>query len=202
MVTGHLQYEVVGTTRDDAAGEAFDKVARLLGLSYPGGPAISRAAENGNSSAFAFPRPMIDSGDLDFSFSGLKTAVLYTIREHSSEPEWIDQNRSDVAASFQAAVVETLAIKTAQALDKYEASTLLLAGGVAANKELRIALSNVASKAGVEMRVAPLGLCGDNAAMIGQIGSYAFSAGRLIGWKEADAVARRSIEDFSVQGSN
>lgn len=198
LVQDHLQYQVIGTTRDDAAGEAFDKVARLLRLSYPGGPSVSAAATSGDSSAFDFPRPMVNTNDLAFSFSGLKTAVLYTLREHNNDTRWLEQNRDDIAASFQEAVIDTLARKTSQALMRYPVKTLLLAGGVAANSSLRVRLQEVARKNGVSLRVAPAKLCGDNAAMIGQIGTIAQERSRLITWKDVDATARQSIEDFSV----
>lgn len=189
-----LRYRVLGQTRDDAAGEAFDKVARLLKLPYPGGPQVSKLAEQGNPEAFAFPRPMVHSGDLDFSFSGLKTAVLYALRDNPGV------NNSDVAASFQAAVVDSLIAKTKQALDQDTYKTLLLAGGVAANKLLRDKMTELATQENIELWIAPLELCGDNAVMIGQVGLIALTAGRVASWQDVDAQARVPIEAFSVRG--
>lgn len=194
----HLQYRVLGETRDDAAGEAFDKVARLLDLPYPGGPAISQLAERGNPEAFNFPRPMIHSRDLDFSFSGLKTAVYYALRNSS-----LDKGRpggissEDVAASFQQAVVDTLVAKTLQAYKKVQPRVVLLAGGVAANTLLRRQLQTVIESHGGRLRVAPLSLCGDNAVMIGQVGLFAFAAGRTLSWQTLEAKARIDIETFT-----
>lgn len=191
----HLQYKVLGETRDDAAGEAFDKVARLLNLPYPGGPAISQLAERGNPEAFNFPRPMIHSRDLDFSFSGLKTAVYYALRNSS-----LDKGRpggissEDVAASFQQAVVDTLVAKTLQAFEKIQPRVVLLAGGVAANTLLRRQLQTAIKSHGGRLRVAPLSLCGDNAVMIGLAGMFAYENKRTVHWKEVDASARMSIE--------
>lgn len=188
----HLQYKVLGETRDDAAGEAFDKVARLLHLPYPGGPALSKLAESGNPKAFAFPRPMMDSKDFDFSFSGLKTAVLYALRDH---PEI---SRQDVAASFQQAVVDSLVRKTVHAYGKVNPRVILLAGGVAANSLLRSQLQQAIESREGELQIAPLSLCGDNAVMIGQVGLMAFAQGRVKSWREVDAQARTPLESFNV----
>ncbi|PIT98221.1 MAG: tRNA (adenosine(37)-N6)-threonylcarbamoyltransferase complex transferase subunit TsaD, partial [Candidatus Andersenbacteria bacterium CG10_big_fil_rev_8_21_14_0_10_54_11] len=180
----HLAYEIIGSTRDDAAGEAFDKVARLLGLPYPGGPHLSRLAEQGNPAAFAFTRPMLRSNDLDFSFSGLKTEVLYTVRD--LPPDSLEQQKADIAASFEQAVIDTLAAKTDAALQRRQPTLLLAAGGVIANKKLRAALQRVAKKRVVPLQIAPLALCGDNAVMIGQAAFFANSAGRLAAWQDLD----------------
>lgn len=150
------RYEILGNTRDDAVGESFDKVARLLGLPYPGGPSIEQAAKDGDPQAIAFPRAMTGDAGLDFSYSGLKTAVLYELRKN-------DHAAADVAASFQAAAVETLVLKTGQAIEQTGAPRLVVAGGVAANKLLREKLQ---AKAGVPVSLPPLGLCIDNGAMI------------------------------------
>lgn len=176
-VAGHLKYEILGSTVDDAAGEAFDKVARLLGLSYPGGPAVSKLAERGNPTAFAFPRPMKNSGDLNFSFSGLKTAVLYKLRELKKIDE---QTRANIAASFQAAVVDSLVTKVERAIQQTNPKTLLLAGGVAANTTLRETMQSLATQEKIPLRIAPLALCGDNAVMIGLVGLFARAAGRTV----------------------
>ena len=189
-VAGHLQYEVLGQTRDDAAGEAFDKVARLLELPYPGGPSLSKLAEQGDPAAFAFARPMQHSGDLDFSFSGLKTEVLYKVREREGPGMGF---RADIAASFQQAVVDSLTGKARQALRQDSYQTLLLAGGVAANQLLREEMTTLAKAENITLRIAPLELCGDNGVMIGQAGLFAYEAGRLTDWKSLDASARLSI---------
>ncbi len=158
-VYGDAQYEVLGRTVDDAAGEAFDKVARLLGLGYPGGPAIDRIARDGDPTAIRFPRPMLGDG-LDFSFSGLKTAVLHQVRRNP------DGAAADVAASFQAAVVDVLVRKLDAAADAIGARTLVVGGGVAANSGLRAALAVLGAETGRTALVPPPELCTDNAAMI------------------------------------
>lgn len=155
----------LGGTRDDAAGEAFDKVAKLLGLPYPGGPQISKAAKNGNPHAFPFPRPMLHEQTDDFSFSGLKTDVARVIK---TLPQPLsEQTKVDVAASFQAAMVETLVTKTVRAAERENAASVILAGGVAANTALRDTLATALEKVGIPLHVPPIALCGDNAAMIG-----------------------------------
>lgn len=158
VMEGHGRYRVVGQTVDDAAGEAFDKVARFLGLDYPGGPEIDRLAREGDPAAIAFPRAM--PGEPDFSFSGLKTAVVNYVRKHPDEP------LADVAASFQAAVVDQLVDKLVAAADEVGASTLVLGGGVAANSALRARVEEVAAEAGRRAFLPPHDLCTDNAAMI------------------------------------
>lgn len=195
-VENHCRYVILGSTVDDAAGEAFDKVARLLGLGYPGGPALSALAAGGNPEAFAFPRPMITSPDLKFSFSGLKTAVLYAWRP-LSVLEQADK-RVDVAASFAAAVVETLVRKTEQAIKRTAPHSLLLTGGVAANSQLRQAMSRLARAYSIPLKMAPLALAGDNAAMIGQAAVYIFAQGRSATWRDLDAVARLNLDEFTV----
>jgi len=177
LMKDHGVYERVGATRDDAAGEAFDKVAKLLGLGYPGGPAVSKAAEIGDPEAIAFPRPMMESGDFDFSFSGLKTAVAVYLKSFSSSP-LLPQGGvgggprvADVCASFQAAVVDVLAAKTMRAVEEYGPKCLILAGGVSANKALRDRLLRDFSPVG-HFLVPDLALTGDNAAMIAAAGYY------------------------------
>jgi N6-L-threonylcarbamoyladenine synthase len=152
-------YEVIGQTLDDAAGEAFDKGARLLGLGYPGGPAIDRLAAHGDPDAFDFPRAA--PGELDFSFSGLKTALLYAIRDLGEAA--VERRRADLAASYQRAVVDALVGRTRTALEREGLRRLAIGGGVAANSELRAAVGQL----GVPVWVPPLELCTDNAAMIG-----------------------------------
>ena len=156
-------YRLLGETLDDAAGEAFDKTATLLGLGYPGGPALARLAESGDPARFAFPRPMIASGDLDFSFSGLKTSVLTRVRALGTIDE---RTRADLAASFQQAVVEVLASKCMQALEREALQSLVVAGGVGANRSLRELLEKATAKRGARVYFPPQDLCTDNGAMI------------------------------------
>jgi N6-L-threonylcarbamoyladenine synthase len=166
---GHGRYETLGQTVDDAAGEAFDKVARFLGLGYPGGPAIDALALRGDPEAIAFPRPMLDDG-ADFSFSGLKTAVVTYCRRHP------DLDVADVAASFQAAVVDVLVTKLLRAARRAEVDTIVIGGGVAANSALRARVLVEAERAGLRAVVPSMGLCTDNAAMIAACGFYRLAA--------------------------
>lgn len=165
-----LQFELLGSTTDDAAGEAFDKGATLLGLPYPGGPALEKAASAGNPKAFAFPRPLLnDASRLDFSFSGLKTALRYAICSRQDEAwsnaQLTPSRVADLAASYQAAVVDCLVGKTALALQRRHFKRLCVAGGVACNRALRTALEGLAKKHGVSLIIPPVELCTDNAAM-------------------------------------
>ncbi|MDO8558631.1 MAG: tRNA (adenosine(37)-N6)-threonylcarbamoyltransferase complex transferase subunit TsaD [bacterium] len=166
LMRGHGKYEIIGETLDDAAGEAFDKVARMLGLPYPGGPALAHMAEKGNPAAFAFPRPMLASKNFNFSFSGLKTAVLYTVQQMNKKQ--ITNSKTDICASFEQAVVDTLTTKTIRAAKLYGARGIFMAGGVSANKKLRKELSEQVIKElpGVAYRHPDLAYTGDNAAMI------------------------------------
>jgi len=167
---GPLECELLGGTIDDAAGEAFDKVASLLGLGYPGGPEIERAARSGNPKAHAFPRSFIHDPRLAFSFSGLKTAVLYALRgqnEERGEVQPSPEMTADLSASFQEAVVDVLVAKTRQALKQTGLKRLGVGGGVAANARFRERLAEMAGKMGVETFIPPLSLCTDNAAMAG-----------------------------------
>ena len=165
----HGSYRVLGQTVDDAVGEAFDKVARFLGLGYPGGPAIDRLATTGNPAAIAFPRPMLDDGN-DFSFSGLKTAVVQYVRKHP------DLDVADVAASFQAAVVDVLVTKLVQVSEQSGISTLVIGGGVAANSALRTRLLDEGETAGVRIVLPSLELCTDNAAMVAAVARWRLEA--------------------------
>ncbi len=176
LMTDHGRYRLLGATLDDAAGEAFDKVGRLLGLPYPGGPAIDRAAEAGNPTAFRFPRAVMDAEHgYDFSFSGLKTAVMRQASQyHSTNVMPV----ADLAAGFQAAVVESLVEKTAAAAEAFGVTAVHVAGGVSANRALRRAMSERLS---VPVRVPPLALCTDNAAMIGAAAHFHFVRGRRDG---------------------
>lgn len=176
-----VEFELIGSTIDDAAGEAFDKVAQILGLPYPGGPSIQNIAANGNPNAIRFPRTFLKEDRLDFSFSGLKTAVLYETHgqpgKREAPPELTPQRMADIAASFQAAVVEVLTAKARQALKRYDCRTLCVGGGVAANGPFRESLERLAERDEIELIVAPLSLCTDNAAM-GAIGWELLEAGK------------------------
>ena len=183
-VDGVGRYALLGETQDDAAGEAFDKTATLLGLGYPGGPALAKLAESGDPARFDFPRPMMSSGNLDFSFSGLKTAVLTRLRRLG---ELDQRTRADLAASFQAAIVDVLAAKCVEALQREGLQTLVVAGGVGANAMLRERLGNDAARMGARVHFPPLRLCTDNGAMI------AFAAAL----KYADA-APAAASDFAI----
>jgi N6-L-threonylcarbamoyladenine synthase len=165
LMTDHGRYEVLGTTIDDAAGEAFDKVARLLGLGYPGGPAIDALAVRGDRTAIAFPRPMLDDG-LDVSFSGLKTAVINHVRKHP------DADPADVAAGFQEAVVDVLVGKTRRALEAHDVGAIALGGGVAANSRLRERFCDLAESFGVQAFLPSRAMCTDNAAMVAAAGWF------------------------------
>ncbi|WP_349743513.1 tRNA (adenosine(37)-N6)-threonylcarbamoyltransferase complex transferase subunit TsaD [Roseateles cavernae] len=158
------QYEILGETIDDAAGEAFDKSAKLLGLPYPGGPHLARLAEQGDPAAFALPRPLLHSGKPDFSFAGLKTAVLTQVKKLGEAPS--DQQRADLAASTQAAIVEVLVKKSLLALKNTGLKRLVVAGGVGANSLLRQQLNTACAKRGVRVHYPELSLCTDNGAMI------------------------------------
>ena len=167
---GPIDAEVLGGTVDDAAGEAFDKVASLLGLGYPGGPAIERAARAGNPTAFAFPRSFLHDNRLIFSFSGLKTAVLYALQGQDARTANAPPPPSvvaDVAASFQEAVVDILVAKARQALEQTGLRRLGIGGGVAANSRFRARMAKLADALGIELFIPPLALCTDNAAMAG-----------------------------------
>ncbi len=157
-------YEMLGETIDDAAGEAFDKSAKLLGLGYPGGPALARLAEGGNAAAFALPRPLLHSPNLDFSFAGLKTAVMTQYRRLGPTPT--EQQRADMAASTQAAIVEVLMKKSLKALAQTGLTRLVVSGGVGANAELRRQLNAAATRRGWRVHYPELALCTDNGAMI------------------------------------
>jgi len=175
--------EVVGTTVDDAAGEAFDKVAAVLGLSYPGGPAIDRAARTGHRGAEEFPRAMLEPGSFDFSFSGIKTAVLYRCRGQNARdrtPELPGPERiADVAAGFQEAVVDVLVEKSIRAALSRGVQTLVAGGGVACNSRLRTRMAEEAARVGLTLRFAPPSLCTDNAAMVAGLGAHLLAAGRV-----------------------
>jgi N6-L-threonylcarbamoyladenine synthase len=173
-----LDFELLGATIDDAAGEAFDKVASILQLGFPGGPAVERVARGGNPKAFAFPRSFLKEARLDFSFSGLKTAVLYAHRDRAKQGPITEGLRNDLAASFQQAVIDVLVGKCSQALERTGLRTLCVGGGVAANGALRQALEILAREQGVRLVIPPLALCTDNAAMAAMAVEH-WRAGRL-----------------------
>jgi N6-L-threonylcarbamoyladenine synthase len=178
VMRNHGAFERLSETLDDAAGEAFDKVAKMLGLPYPGGPQVDRLAQTGNPRAFDFPRAMLDRDDA-FSFSGLKTSVLYTLRKH--EEKMVDEQfKADIAASFQQAVVDILVKKTMKAAQKVQPASIVLAGGVAANVELRKQLRAACDEARIPLFVPEFRFSLDNAAMIGAAGYYRFKAGDII----------------------
>lgn len=172
LMTDHVQYHRLGGTLDDAAGEAFDKVARLLGLPYPGGPSIQAAAENGNPAAYNFPRARLE-GTWNFSFSGLKTAVFRVVKKYEDQNKLIPVN--DLAASFQAAVVDVLMLKTIRAAQQHRVKEIVLAGGVSANRALREAF---VEQNDFPVHIPDLSLCTDNAAMIAAAGYYRFVTGQ------------------------
>lgn len=170
LAEGFGRYQLLGKTRDDAAGEAFDKVAKLLDLGYPGGVIIDKLAREGNTHAVLFPRPMLTDNSLDFSFSGLKTAVLYYVKNLDGKPS--PQVLCDIVASFQDAVVDILVDKTFRAAAYYQVRTVIMAGGVAANSLLRKRMGDRAAEQHVRVVIPSLVLCTDNAAMIAAAGEY------------------------------
>ncbi|MFT3759389.1 tRNA (adenosine(37)-N6)-threonylcarbamoyltransferase complex transferase subunit TsaD [Thauera sp.] len=175
-VRGVGDYALLGESVDDAAGEAFDKTAKLLGLGYPGGPQLARLAGQGVAGRFRLPRPMLHSGDLDFSFSGLKTAVLNVV----SRPDWEPSNMADLAAEFQQAVVEVLCAKALAALKKTGLKTLVVAGGVGANLHLRQTLDAALQRRGGRVHYPEPALCTDNGAMIAFAGAMRLAAGEAV----------------------
>lgn len=179
LVEGYDKFEILGQTRDDAAGEAFDKISRAIGLGYPGGPLIDKYAAQGNSKAVKFPRVQFEDGSLDFSFSGLKTAVLNHLNRLEQTGEQV--NIPDVAASFQQAVVDVLVKNTISAAAQKGVNKIALAGGVAANSQLRSEMKSLAKKQGIEVLYPDLILCTDNAAMIGCAAYFEYKNGKRSG---------------------
>lgn len=186
LVTKHGQYKLIGQTRDDAAGEAFDKVAKLLGIGYPGGPVIQELAAKGDPNFFEFPRPMLDQNNYDFSFSGLKTSVLYFIKKKFNNKKL---PLSDICASFQQAVIDVLTYKTISAAKELNVKSILLAGGVAANKPLRQNLKKYIKNQlpTVKYFIPPLDLCTDNASMIAIAGYFHALEKDYTDWRKLDA---------------
>lgn len=180
IVKDYGEYEIIGRTRDDAAGEAFDKVARAVGLGYPGGPKVDKLAKEGNPDAIAFPRAHVDGSEYDFSFSGIKSAVLNYI--NSCEMKGEEINRADLVASFQKAVVDALVSRAMHAVKEYNMDTLVIAGGVASNSALRAALQKECDNAGVKFYSPSPIFCTDNAAMIGAAAYYEYIKGVRHGW--------------------
>jgi N6-L-threonylcarbamoyladenine synthase len=178
IVRDHLDMEVIGQTIDDAAGEAFDKCAKVIGLPYPGGPLIDQLAKEGNASAFKFAKPKI--AGLDYSFSGLKTSFLYFIRDRMAEnPGFIEENKADICASLQDTIIQVLMLKVKQASKDTGIRTIAVAGGVSANSGLRQALLNYAEKYRWEMHIPSFKYTTDNAAMIAVAGYYKYLKGEF-----------------------
>ena len=180
IVRDYGEFEIIGRTRDDAAGEAFDKVARAIGLGYPGGPKIDRAAREGNPEAIVFPRGRVEGSPYDFSFSGLKSAVLNYLNHAQMTGETICT--ADVAASFQKSVVDSLVSRAVAAAQEYGFDKLAIAGGVAANTALRAAMEKACKKSGIRFYYPSPIFCTDNAAMIGSAAYYEYMKGNLAGW--------------------
>ncbi|HEX3026631.1 MAG TPA: tRNA (adenosine(37)-N6)-threonylcarbamoyltransferase complex transferase subunit TsaD [Clostridia bacterium] len=190
-VSGYTSFRVLGRTRDDAAGEAFDKAARSLGFPYPGGVYIDRAAKLGDPKKVALPRPHVDGSPYDFSFSGLKTAVINLVHNASQKSEQLNPN--DVAASFQQAVVDILSDRLMLAAEATKSRKIVVAGGVAANSGLRERLTDECSRRGFSLFMPPLSLCGDNAAMVGCQGYYEWVSGHTAG-TDLNACANMEID--------
>ena len=196
-VKGIGRYTILGQTLDDAAGEAFDKTAKLLGLGYPGGPVLARFAEQGDPARFKLPRPMLNRPGLDFSFSGLKTAVRDLMK---TLPDADEQTHADVARGFEEAVVDTLSRKCQRALEATGARALVIAGGVGANQRLRERLGTMTQSLGAELFYPRLEFCTDNGAMIAYAGACRLSEGRKPPF-EIQARARWSLDELSPAAS-
>jgi len=189
------EYELIGQSLDDAAGEAFDKTAKMMGLGYPGGPVLAKLAEKGRCSSFRFPRPMTDRPGLDFSFSGLKTFALNTWEQNQQTCEDKDQLRADIACAFEEAVVDTLQVKCRRALQQTGCHRLVVAGGVGANQRLRQRLHQLAKKHRFSISFPRLEFCTDNGAMIAFAGCLRLQAGQSQPL-DIDARARWPMEDL------
>lgn len=191
MVDDYTKMRIIGKTRDDAAGEAFDKAARTMGMPYPGGIALDKVAENGDPFAFKLPRPTVSGSQYDFSFSGLKTAVINLI--HNSAQKGIELNKADVCASFRYAVVDCLKTNFLKAAEDLKVDKLVIAGGVSANRLLRSSLQEECDKHGLAFYMPEKSLCGDNAAMVGSQGYYEYLSGNIAS-TDLNAFATMSIE--------
>ena len=191
MVEDYTKMKIIGKTRDDAAGEAFDKAARTMGMPYPGGIALDKVAEEGNPLAFKLPRPTVSGSEYDFSFSGLKTAVINLI--HNSQQKGTEVNKADICASFRYAVVDCLTTNFIKAAEDTGVKRLVIAGGVSANSLLRRTLEDECKKRGFELYMPEKSLCGDNAAMVGAQGYYEYLSGNIAD-TELNAYATMSIE--------
>ncbi|WP_090795309.1 tRNA (adenosine(37)-N6)-threonylcarbamoyltransferase complex transferase subunit TsaD [Pelagirhabdus alkalitolerans] len=193
LMRDHYDFEVIGETRDDAAGEAYDKVARTLNLPYPGGPEIDRLAQEGVD-RFDFPRAWLEEGSFDFSFSGLKSSVINTVHNAKQKGETVEI--ADIATSFQSSVTDVLVEKTYRAAEYYGVKEIIVAGGVAANSGLRSALLDRFDSSAIQVKIPPLWLCTDNAAMIGAAGMVAYEKGYRAGW-DLNANPGLDIEMYS-----
>ena len=186
LVRDYLDMEIIGSTIDDAAGEAFDKCAKVMGLPYPGGPLIDKLAQEGGPKAFKFAKPTV--GGFDYSFSGLKTSFLYFLRDHvAEEPDFIEQHKADLCASLQATIIDILMNKLIKAAKQYDITEIALAGGVSANSGLRAALATAGEKYGWATYVPPINLTTDNAAMIAITGYYKYLREEFAGLDMAPA---------------
>ncbi len=191
LVEDYTKMKIIGRTRDDAAGEAFDKAARTMGMPYPGGIELDKVAETGNPHAFKLPRPVVHDAPYDFSFSGLKTAVINLL--HNAAQKGEELNKADVCASFRYAVVDCLTTKFVKAAEELQVQKLVIAGGVSANSLLRRTLREECQKRGRQLFMPEKSLCGDNAAMVGAQGYYEFQSGNIAG-ADLNAFATMSIE--------
>lgn len=192
-VQDYTKFHVIGRTHDDAAGEAFDKAARVLGFPYPGGVHIDKAAQSGNPATYKLPHPKINGSEYDFSFSGLKTAVINTV--HNAEQKGVEINKNDMAASFQKTISEILVGKTIAAAKAYGYKTIAFAGGVSANSAIRSLFEKECKRNGFKLYMPALSLCGDNAAMIGCQGYYDYLAGKRADMS-LNSVATLSLEEI------
>ena len=192
-VLSYTKFRVIGRTRDDAAGECFDKCARAMGFPYPGGIHVDKAAQNGDPTAFRLPHPAVAGTEFDFSFSGLKTSVINMLHHANQKGETIDKN--DLSASIQSTISEIITEKTILAAERYGYKKIALAGGVSANSGVRAALSAACGKRGFDFYMPDLNLCGDNGAMIACQGSYNLSAG-ITADESLNAVATMSMDDI------
>lgn len=191
MVEDYTKMKIIGKTRDDAAGEAFDKAARTMGMPYPGGIELDKVAQDGDPFAFKLPRPVVNGAPYDFSFSGLKTAVINQI--HNAQQKGVELNKADVCASFRYAVVDCLTTNFMKAAEDLKINRLVVAGGVSANRLLRQTLTDECNKRGYEFYMPDKSLCGDNAAMVGSQGYYEYITGNIAS-RDLNAFATMSIE--------